>query len=115
VPVETVEPPGYPEDMLNPITGKTVTETGEAVDMLDQDASMPFLLTSIKYIPYDKDGLVIESSENFDYSVLKNARSIKIELEYVMKGEFGDAVGRLNRKKSASTNIPFIGLASDRQ
>ena len=58
---------------------------------------------------------MIESSENFDYSVLKNARSIKIELEYVMKGEFGDAVGRLNRKKSASTNIPFIGLASDRQ
>ncbi len=111
---QTLNDDGYPEDMLEPVTGKSITQKIDAADLIDQDVNIPFLINSIKYVPYDAEGLIIEAGGEYNYSVLKNARSIRVEIEYTMKSEYGDATGDITRKKTASTNIPFIGLAEDK-
>ena len=111
---DELDPPGYTTDLLDPVTGKTVTERGEVLDFVQQDNQIPFIMTSIKYIPYDNDGKIIESVTGYDYTLLKSARSMKVEIEYLMKSEYGDSAGTASRKKTASTIIAFISFAENK-
>ena len=106
-PNDDVDPKGYPDDMRN---SKQDTEAGQEEEVIEQDKEKPFLLKSIKFTPYDKDGKKIESN-GYDYTVLKAARSMRVEIEYVEQGEKGEAVRTQGNTKKATENIIFTSFS----
>ncbi|OGF47546.1 MAG: hypothetical protein A2452_02505 [Candidatus Firestonebacteria bacterium RIFOXYC2_FULL_39_67] len=104
-------PLGYPDDMRDPNDGKRQTETGEEEEVLEQVDGNEFLMNTIQFIPYDQKGEKIESASGYDYSSMKASRSIRIEVEYLLKGDYGDTARLATRKKTATANILFISFS----
>ena len=110
-PNDNDDPKGYPDDMRDPSTGKQQTEAGEETEVIEQAAGNEFRMSSIKFTPYDQDGKSIESTGGYDYASMKPGRSMHIELEYTLKGDYGDTARLATRKKTATANILFISFA----
>ncbi|MFH1074442.1 MAG: prepilin-type N-terminal cleavage/methylation domain-containing protein [Candidatus Firestonebacteria bacterium] len=105
------DPKGYPDDMRDPTYGKEETESGEEEEVIEQVTGDEFLMSTIQFTPYDQDGKKIESLGGFDYSSMKPARSMRIEVEYMLKGDYGDTARLATRKKTATANILFISFS----
>jgi len=107
-PNDNEDPPGYPDDMRDPVYGKQITEEGEYEEVLEQEYGKEFLMSKINFIPYDNIGQRIETGN--DYNTLKMARSMKIEVEYKIRGRYGESLMMKTKVKTASTTIHFINF-----
>ena len=111
-PTDDENPPGYPADMRDSIYGRQETGEGVEEDMVPQMYGKEFLLKSIKYLPFDKDGVELNAGDSgFNYDFFKMARSIKVDIKYLIKSDYGENTGSKTELKSASTNIFFIGFS----
>jgi prepilin-type N-terminal cleavage/methylation domain-containing protein len=108
-PNDNEDPPGYPDDMRDPVYGKQITENGEYEEILEQEYGKEFLMSKISFIPYDNIGQKIESGD--DYNTLKMARSMRIEVEYKVRGRYGESLMMRTKVKGASTTIHFINFS----
>jgi len=105
------DPKGYPDDMRNSSYGKQETEAGEEEEVIEQSAGNEFLMQTIQFIPYDQNGVKIEGAGGFDYSTMKAARSMRVEVAYKLKGDYGDTARLATRTKTATANILFISFS----
>lgn len=108
-PNDEADPPGYPDDMRDPTYGKQMTEDGEYEEILEQEYGKEFLMEKIKFLPYDNIGVIINEGEN--YTTLKMARSMKIEVEYKLRGRYGETLLAKSKVKTASTTIHFVNFS----
>jgi prepilin-type N-terminal cleavage/methylation domain-containing protein len=118
MPNDDVEPRGYPVDMKDEATGRKETIVGEKTEVLEQEVGKEFLLKSIKFIPFDKEGkdmttYISGGEKGFDYDMLKSVRSMRVDLEYLIAGDYGDQATPSARKKTASKSIIFISFTTD--
>jgi|GEM_PF-1423709 len=105
------DPKGYPDDMRNPSYGKQETGTGDEEEVVEQAEGNEFLMSRIQFIPYDQDGKKIESGTGYNYLEMKPARSMRIEVDYLLKGDYGDTARLATRKKTATANILFTSFS----
>ena len=97
--------------MRDSSTGKALVESGSEEELLEQETGKGFLLQSIKFVPYDQDGIPEVSAGVYDYSTMKTARSMRIEVVYRIKRDYGDTLRMAAGMKTATVNIPFISFA----
>ena len=105
-------PPGYPDDMRDPIYGKQMaSQGGNFQEVLEQEYGKEFLIKKIEFIPYDDLGKVIGRGEDFDS--LKTARCMKVNVEYRLQSRYGEGAGygrNSEATKTASTMVSFINF-----
>lgn len=98
---------GYPDDLYdNTITGKKITKSGTNQEILEQEEGREFLLQKVRFVPIDDKGNEFSGTE---WSVLKNARGLKIKIEYIIKRVYGEQKERIDKKASSAT-VNFINL-----
>lgn len=105
-PNNTVVPPGYPDDMAD---SKQPTYYGEYKNLLEQEAGREFFMQNISFMPYNSLGQ--EINEGNDYDSLKEARSVKIEVAYKIRGKYGETLLEKVKIKTASTTVHFVNLS----
>jgi len=100
---------GYPPEMEDPVTGKEYMETLEPDYLIDQEKGKEFLLQNVSFIPLDELSQPIEATG--DYENLKDAKGIRIEIQYLMVGHYGEYVESA-QKVDRSITVNFINLVS---
>lgn len=97
---------GRPPDMNDPITGKKITKSGTNQEILEQEEGREFLLQKVRFVPIDSQANEFPGT---GWSVLKNARGLKIKIEYIIKRVYGEQKERIDKKASSAT-VNFINL-----
>ncbi|MFH1824063.1 MAG: prepilin-type N-terminal cleavage/methylation domain-containing protein [Candidatus Firestonebacteria bacterium] len=100
---------GYPDDMRDSTYGKQVTDQGGLEEILEQEKGKEFLISNIKFEAYNNLGQKIEGGG--DYSTLKTARSMKVEIKYRVYGRYGEMLREKVNEKTVSTTIHFINFS----